>query len=495
MSKEVLLVVEGIANEKRVPKEAIFQAIEEALAMATRKRHDDACEVRVTIDRKTGDYETFRQWEVVETDDDMIDGSIQMLLADAQIMDTTAVVGGIVEQQMESIDFGRIGAQAAKQVILQKLREVERAKVVEEYAPFEGKLMTGNVKRVDKGMVFLDLGENVEAVLLKQDQLPNDIFRLGDRVRALLREVKFMPRGPQLFMSRSVPEMLVELFKIEVPEVGDELIDIMGAARDPGVRAKVAVRANDKRIDPIGACIGMRGARIQAITNELGGERIDVILWNDDPVQCVINAMAPAEIVKISMDEDLHSMDLAVEDDGLAKAIGIRGQNVRLASELTGWELNVMTQSDMDAKANAESASLMQLFVDALAVDDDLAQVLVMEGFTSIEEVAYVPASEMLEIDGFDDDLVTVLRTRAKDYLLTKAIELEERKALVQPDADLLALDGMSAEMAQILAENGVVSQEDLAELGVDELLELLTTIEEAQASALIMAARAPWFE
>lgn len=493
MSKEVLLVVEGIANEKRVPKEAIFQAIEEALAMATRKRHDDACEVRVAIDRKTGEYDTFRRWEVVATEEEMIDGSIQMSLDAARKMDANAQVGGWVEQPMESIEFGRIGAQTAKQVILQKLREVERAKVVEEYSARQGKLITGVVKRIDKGMVFLDLGENVEAVVMKQDQLPSDNFRMGERVRGLLREVKFMPRGPQLFVSRTTPEMLIELFKIEVPEVGDEMIDIMGAARDPGVRAKVAVRANDKRIDPIGACIGMRGARVQAITNELGGERIDVVLWNDDPVQCVINAMAPAEIVKISMDEDMHSMDLAVPDDGLAKAIGIRGQNVRLASELTGWELNVMTQTEMEAKAYAESSTQIQLFVNALGVDDDLAQVLVAEGFTSIEEVAYVPLAEMLEIDGFDEALVNVLRERAKDYLLTKAIELEERKESLRPEADLLALDGMTEEMALTLAENGVNTQELLAELGVDELLELIA-MPESKASALIMAARAPWF-
>jgi N utilization substance protein A len=493
VSKEVLLVVEGIANEKRVPKEAIFQAIEEALAMATRKRHDDACEVRVAIDRKTGEYDTFRRWEVVATEEEMIDGSIQMSLDAARQMDANAQVGGWVEQPMESIEFGRIGAQTAKQVILQKLREVERAKVVEEYSARQGKLITGVVKRIDKGMVFLDLGENVEAVVMKQDQLPSDNFRMGERVRGLLREVKFMPRGPQLFVSRTTPEMLIELFKIEVPEVGDEMIDIMGAARDPGVRAKVAVRANDKRIDPIGACIGMRGARVQAITNELGGERIDVVLWNDDPVQCVINAMAPAEIVKISMDEDMHSMDLAVPDDGLAKAIGIRGQNVRLASELTGWELNVMTQTEMEAKAYAESSTQIQLFVNALGVDDDLAQVLVAEGFTSIEEVAYVPLAEMLEIDGFDEALVNVLRERAKDYLLTKAIELEERKESLRPEADLLALDGMTEEMALTLAENGVNTQELLAELGVDELLELIA-MPESKASALIMAARAPWF-
>jgi N utilization substance protein A len=493
VSKEVLLVVEGIANEKRVPKEAIFQAIEAALAMATRKRHDDACEVRVAIDRKTGEYDTFRFWEVVATEEDLIDGSLQMTLEAAQKIDAAVQVGECVEQEMESIEFGRIGAQTAKQVILQKLREVERAKVVEEYASHEGKLITGVVKRVDKGMVFLDMGENVEAVVLKQDQLPNDNFRMGERVRGHLSEVKFMPRGPQLFMSRTSADMLIELFKIEVPEVGDEMIDIMGAARDPGVRAKVAVRANDKRIDPIGACIGMRGARVQAITNELGGERIDVVLWNENPVQFVINAMAPAEIVKITMDEELHSMDLAVPNDGLAKAIGVRGQNVRLASELSGWELNVMTLSDMQVKTEKESAGQVQLFVDALGVDHEFAQVLVAEGFSSIEEVAYVPLAEMLEIDGFDEDLVNQLRERAKDYLLTKAIEREEKKENLHPSDDLLALDGMTEDLALTLAENNINTQELLAELGVDELLDLVN-MPEKDASALIMAARAPWF-
>jgi len=493
MSKEVLLVVEGIANEKRVAKEAIFQAIEEALAMATRKRHDDACEVRVAIDRKTGEYDTFRYWEVVATEDDVIDGSIQMSLEKARQMDADAQVEGVVELAMESIEFGRIGAQTAKQVILQKLREVERAKVVDDFQSKEGTLMTGVVKRIDKGIVYLDLGENVEAVVMKSDQVPGENFRMGERVRGHLREVKFMPRGPQLFMSRTSPEMLMELFKIEVPEVGDEMIDIMGAARDPGVRAKVAVRANDKRIDPIGACIGMRGARVQAITNELAGERVDIVLWNENAVQYVINAMAPAEIVKITMDEELHSMDLAVPDEGLAKAIGVRGQNVRLASELTGWELNVMTLSDMQRKSEQESEGQVQMFVDALGVDDELAAVLVSEGFSSVEEVAYVPLAEMLDIDGFDEDLVNVLRDRAKDFLLTKAIELEEKKESFHPAEDLLALDGMSESLALALAEQGIHNQELLAELGVDELVELVSMSED-KASALIMAARAPWF-
>lgn len=494
MSKDVLLVVEGIANEKRVAKEAIFQAIEAALATATRKRHDDACEVRVEIDRRTGEYDTFRCWEVVETDDEVIDGSIQMALDKAREMDAGVEVGGWVEQPMESIDFGRIGAQTAKQVILQKLREVERAKVVEDYRSREGDLITGVVKRLDKGMVFLDLGENVEAVILKQDQIPGENFRMGERVRGHLREVKFMPRGPQLFVSRTSREMLMELFKIEVPEVGDELIDIMGASRDPGVRAKVAVRANDKRIDPIGACIGMRGARVQAITNELAGEKIDIVLWNENPVQFVINAMAPAEIVKITMDEEMHSMDLAVPDDGLAKAIGVRGQNIRLASDLTGWELNVMTLSDMQQKAEAESAGQVQLFMDALGVDEELAQILVNEGFSSIEEVAYVPLAEMLEIEDFDEDLVNALRDRAKDYLLTKAIEREEKKETLKPADDLLALDGMNEDLALALAEQGINTQELLAELGVDELLDMVPELDGQLASDLIMAARAPWF-
>lgn len=493
MSKDVLLVVEGIANEKRVPKEAIFIAIEAALAMATRKRHDDACEVRVQIDRKTGEYETFRQWEVVASDDDLIDGSLQMSLAQARQMDADVEEGGVVEQKMESIEFGRISAQAAKQVILQKLREVERAKVVEDFQSKQDTLISGVVKRLDKGAVYVDLGETIEAVILKSDQVPGEAFRMGERVRGHLREVKFMPRGPQLFMSRTSPEMIMELFKLEIPEIGDEMIDIMGAARDPGVRAKVAVRANDKRIDPIGACIGMRGARVQAITNELSGERVDIVLWNEDPVQYVINAMAPAEIVKITMDEELHSMDLAVPDDGLAKAIGVRGQNVRLASELSGWELNVMTLSDMQTKAEKESKAQVHLFVSALGVDEELANVLVGEGFSSVEEVAYVPLAELLEVEGFDEDLVATLRERAKDYLLTKAIEREEKKETFNPDAGLLALEGMTEDLALALAEKGIHDQEMLAELGVDELMELVNMPEQS-ASRLIMAARAPWF-
>jgi N utilization substance protein A len=493
VSKDVLLVVEGIANEKRVPKEAIFQAIEAALAMATRKRHDDACEVRVQIDRKTGDYETFRQWEVVATDDDIIDGSLQMAQEQARQMDADVSEGEFVEQKMDSIEFGRIGAQTAKQVILQKLREVERAKVVEDFQSKQGTLISGVVKRLDKGAVYVDLGETIEAVILKSDQIPGENFRVGERVRGHLREVKFMPRGPQLFMSRTTPEMLMELFKLEIPEIGDEMIDIMGAARDPGVRAKVAVRANDKRIDPIGACIGMRGARVQAITNELSGERVDIVLWNEDPVQYVINAMAPAEIVKITMDEELHSMDLAVPDDGLAKAIGVRGQNVRLASELSGWELNVMTLSEMLSKAEKESKAQVQLFIDALGVDDELAAILVNEGFSSVEEVAYVPLAELLDVDGFDEDLVNALRDRAKDYLLTKAIEREEKKETFKPDVNLLALDGMNEDLALALAEKGILDQEMLAELGVDELMELVS-MPEKDASRLIMAARAPWF-
>lgn len=494
MSKDVLLVVEGIANEKRVPKEAIFMAIEAALAMATRKHHDDACEVRVQIDRKSGDYETFRQWEVVESDEDLIDGSLQVTLDQAQKMDADVEIGGVVEQKMESIEFSRISTQAAKQVILQKLREVERAKVVEDFQSRQGTLISGVVKRLDKGAVYVDLGENIEAIILKSDQVPGENFRTGERVRGHLREVKFMQRGPQLFMSRTTPEMMMELFKLEIPEIGDEMIDIMGAARDPGVRAKVAVRANDKRIDPIGACIGMRGARVQAITNELSGERVDIVLWNEDPVQFVINAMAPAEIVKISMDEELHSMDLAVPDDGLAKAIGVRGQNVRLASELSGWELNVMTLSDMQSKAEKESIAQVQLFIDALGVDGELAGVLVSEGFSSVEEIAYVPLAELLEVEGFDEDLVVTLRDRAKDYLLTKAIEREEKKETFKPDAGLLALAGMTEDLALTLAEKGIHNQEMLAELGVDELVELVN-MPEKSASQLILAARAPWFE
>ncbi|WP_373016904.1 transcription termination factor NusA [Thiomicrorhabdus sp.] len=495
MSKEVLAIVEIMANEKGVEKEIIFEAIETALATATRRSHNDELDARVEIDRHSGDYNTFRRWEVIE-DDALIEDHVGWYIRemDAVDVDPHIEVGQFIEEPMESIDFGRIGAQTAKQVIIQKVREAERKKVVEEYSKRVGEIMTGQVKRIDRGDVILDMGDNVDAVIPRSELINRETFRIGDRVRAYLQEVTYRPRGAQLFMSRACKEMLIELFKIEVPEISDDLIDIMSAARDVGFRAKVAVRANDPRLDPIGACVGMRGGRVQAVTNELNGERIDIVLWNANDAQFVINAMAPAEISSIMVDEDRHTMDLAVIDEQLSQAIGKNGQNIRLASELTGWELNVMSESDMAAKHETESKDQIATFVNALDVDEDMAEVLVSEGFTSLEEVAYVPAAEMLEVEGFDEDIVAELKQRAKDALLTQAIANEEKAALAEPADDLLALEGMTPEMAKQLASNGVITQEDLAELDTDELLAFVG-LDETAAGELILKARAPWFE
>ncbi|MBD3754420.1 MAG: transcription termination/antitermination protein NusA [Gammaproteobacteria bacterium] len=495
MSKEVLAVVEIMANEKGVEKEIIFDAIETALATATRRSHDDELDARVEIDRHTGDYKTFRRWEVIP-DDVMIEDHVGWYIRemDAVDVDPHIEIGQYIEEEIESIDFGRIGAQTAKQVIIQKVREAERKKIVDEYSKRVGEILTGQVKRIDRGDVILDMGDNVDAIIPRSELINRETFRIGDRVRAYLQEVTYRPRGPQLFMSRACKEMLMELFKIEVPEISDDLIDIMSAARDVGFRAKVAVRANDPRLDPIGACVGMRGGRVQAVTNELNGERIDIVLWDANDAQFVINAMAPAEISSIMVDEDRHTMDLAVADEQLSQAIGKNGQNVRLASELTGWELNVMSQSAMADKHETESRDQIDTFVNALDVDEELAGVLVAEGFTTLEEVAYVPAAEMLDIEGFDEDIVAELKQRAKDALLTQAIADEEKAALAEPAEDLLALEGMTPEMAKQLASKGVITQEDLAELGVDELLEYVG-LDEAAAGELILKARAPWFE
>lgn len=495
MSKEVLSVVEIMSNEKGVDEEVIFEAIETALAMATIKNHDDKIDARVEIDRRTGNYTTYRRWLIIE-DDVAIEGEpgLYIRMMDAVDEDPHAQPDNYIEEEIESIEFGRIGAQTAKQVIIQKVREAERRKVVEEYSARLGEILTGQVKRIDRGDVILDMGDNVDAIIPRTELVGRENFRMGDRVRAYLKEVNYRPRGAQLFMSRACKEMLIELFKIEVPEIGDDLIDVMAAARDVGFRAKIAVRANDPRLDPIGACVGMRGGRVQAVTNELNGERIDIIQWDPNDAQFVINAMAPAEITSIMVDEDRHEMDLAVEDDQLSMAIGKGGQNIRLASELTGWELNVMSKTDMEEKHNSEANNQVEKFVGALEVDEDLAQLLVDEGFTSIEEVAYVPTTEMLEIDGFDEDLVNELKQRAKDALLTQAIVNEEKTVLAEPAEDLLALDGMTDEMAKKLATHGVVTQEDLAELGTDELLDIVD-LDADTAAALIMKARAPWFE
>lgn len=495
MSKEVLSVVEIMSNEKGVDEEIIFEAIEAALALATCKTYDDKIDARVEINRHTGDYKTYRRWLVIE-DDLAIEGEPGLYLRHMDAVDVKpdAQVDDFIEEPMDSIDFGRIGAQTAKQIIIQKVREAERKKVVEHYSRHVGEIMTGQVKRVDRGDVILDMGDNVDAIIPRNELVGRENFRIGERVRAYLRDVSYRQRGPQLFMSRACKEMLIELFKIEVPEIGDDLIDVMSAARDVGFRAKVAVRANDPRLDPIGACVGMRGGRVQAVTNELNGERIDIIQWDANDAQFVINAMAPAEITSIMVDEDRHEMDLAVEDDQLSLAIGKGGQNIRLASELTGWELNVMTRTEMEEKHQNETSKQVELFVNQLEVDEELAQVLVEEGFTTLEEVAYVPSAEMLEIEGFDEDLVTELKQRAKDALLTQAIVQEEQTALAEPAEDLLALEGMTPDLAKQMAAKGVVTQEDLAELGTDELVELIN-LDAESAAELIMKARAPWFE
>ena len=493
MSKEVLLVVESVSNEKGVPANVIFEALELALATATKKRFEDEVELRVTINRQTGNYETFRCWTVVE-ESDFDDPAHQVTTDMPRAVEANASVGTVLEEKIDSIEFGRIAAQTAKQVIVQKVREAERAQVVEAYRERLGEIISGTVKKVTRDSVIVDLGNNAEAMLAREDIISRETFRVGVRLRALLKEIRTENRGPQLILSRTAPEMLIELFRIEVPEIAEELIEVMGAARDPGSRAKLAVRSKDKRIDPQGACIGMRGSRVQAVSGELAGERVDIVLWDDNPAQFVINAMSPAEVAAIIVDEDAHAMDIAVGADNLAQAIGRGGQNVRLASQLTGWTLNVMTEADIQAKQQAETGDILQRFIDELEVDEELAQVLVEEGFTSLEEIAYVPMEEMLSIDGFDEDIVSELRARAKDRLLTKAIATEEKLADAHPAEDLLSLEGMTSELAVELAVRGVVTREDLAEQSIDDLLDI-DGIDAERAGKLIMAARAHWFE
>ncbi|WNW11792.1 transcription termination factor NusA [Pseudomonas sp. DTU_2021_1001937_2_SI_NGA_ILE_001] len=493
MSKEVLLVVESVSNEKGVPAGVIFEALELALATATKKRYEDEVDVRVEINRHTGNYETFRRWTVVE-DEDLDDPAHQYAVDQAQAHKPGAVAGDVIEEKIESIEFGRIAAQTAKQVIVQKVREAERAQVVDAYRERLGEIISGTVKKVTRDNVIVDLGNNAEALLAREDIISRETFRVGVRLRALLKEIRTENRGPQLILSRTAPEMLIELFRIEVPEIAEGLIEVMAASRDPGSRAKIAVRSKDKRIDPQGACIGMRGSRVQAVSGELGGERVDIVLWDDNPAQFVINAMSPAEVAAIIVDEDAHAMDIAVGADNLAQAIGRGGQNVRLASQLTGWTLNVMTESDIQAKQQAETGDILRNFIEELEVDEELAQVLVDEGFTSLEEIAYVPLEEMLNIDGFDEEIVDELRARAKDRLLTKAIATEEKLADAQPAEDLLSLEGMDKDLAMELAVRGVLTREDLAEQSIDDLLDI-DGIDDDRAGKLIMAARAHWFE
>ncbi|MEN1924956.1 transcription termination factor NusA [Luteimonas sp. MJ293] len=493
MSKELLMVIDAVASEKGVPESVILEAIEAALATAAKKRFPEQDVLtRVTINPKDGSYETFRRWEVVADDEVMESPDRQLRLMDALDEAEGVEVGDYIEEQVENAEFGRIAAQAAKQVIVQRVREAERAQVVDAWKDRVGELVTGVVKRVERGNVFVDLGGNAEAFIPKDKAIPRDVVRAGDRVRGYLYDVRSEPRGPQLFISRAAPEFMIELFKLEVPEVGQGLVEIKACARDPGDRAKIAVIAYDNRTDPIGACIGMRGSRVQAVSNELNGERVDIVLWSDNPPQFVISAMAPAEVQSIVVDEDKHSMDLAVAEELLAKAIGKGGQNVRLASRLTGWQLNVMTQDQVVAKSEAEQTVARELFQEKLEVDEEIAGILVAEGFGTVEEIAYVPVGELLAIEGFDEDIVEELRARARESLLNDALAFETELNENAPSEELQALEGMEEAIAYGLASHGVRSVEDLSDLGTDELLDFgIEGLDEERAAALILSARA----
>ena len=492
MTKEILLVAEAVSNEKGVSEDIIFEAIEMALAAATSKRYDEDADIRVVIDRKTGDYRSFRKWLVVP-DDEMALLGTQFTTEEAHEKDAALKPGDIFEEEVENIEFGRIAAQTAKQVIVQCVREAERAQVSEQYLDRIGQLVSGSVKKVTRDNIIIDLGNNAEGLLPRDQLVGRETFRVNDRVRAILLEISAEPRGPQLILSRACSEMLIELFKIEVPEISEQVIQIRSASRDPGSRAKIAVKTNDQRIDPVGACVGMRGSRVQAVSNELDNERVDIILWDDNPAQLVINAMSPAEVESIVVDEDSSVMDVAVAEDNLAQAIGRGGQNVRLASELTGWTINVMGVNEASEKQEAEVGEVVQVFCRFLDVDEDVAEILVEEGFTTLEEVAYVPLEEMMSIEGFDQSISEELRERAKDALLTQAIASEEELGSNEPAQDLLGMDGMDRHLAYLLASRGVVTMEDLAEQGIDDLIDIEGMTAD-RAGELIMTARAPWF-
>src|SRR5271156_4712243 len=495
MNKEILMVVDAVSNEKGVDKEIIFEALEAALASATRKKHSELWDVRVAINRKSGDYSTFRRWKVFADDSREIENpDAELRLEDGLDLDANTAPGQYVEEPMESVGFGRIAAQQAKQVIVQKVREAERAQVVEQYKDRVGQLVNGVVKRIDRNGIYVDLGGNAEGFVPRTDMIPREQLKPQDRVKAFLREVRAEQRGPQLFLTRTAPEFLIELFKLEVPEVGQALIEILGAARDPGIRAKIAVRSKDPRIDPVGACVGMRGSRVQAVSNEIAGERVDIIPFDENNAQFVINAMAPAEVTSIVVDEDSHSMDIAVSEDKLSQAIGRGGQNIRLASELTGWELNVMSESQAEAKSETESLALRETFMKQLDVDADVASILVQEGFSTIEEIAYVPASELSSIEEFDEEIIKELRNRARDVLLTQAIASEESLDQSMPADDLLTLDGMRPDLALALARRGVRTREELAEQAIDDIADI-DGLSPEEAGSLIMKARAHLFE
>ena len=490
MSREILLLVDVLAREKNVDKEIVFAALEMALASAGKKRVDEEADLRVAVNRETGDFETFRRWEVV-ADQDYLNGALTIPLSEAQKQDPDVVVGDFLEETIEPVDFGRIGAQAAKQVILQKIRDAERDQILNDFLSRKESLVNGTIRRIERGNAIIEIGK-VEAILPRDQMIPRENLRVGDRVKAFLLRVDRQARSPQLVLSRTVPEFIVKLFEMEVPEIEDGLLEIKAAARDPGLRAKIAVKSNDQRIDPIGTCVGMRGMRVTAVTNELAGERVDVVLWSADPAQFVIGALAPAEVISVVVDEDKHSMDVVVDEANLAVAIGRGGQNVRLASEMTGWAINLMTEEESRTKLEAESAAIRVLFMEKLDVDEDVANVLIDEGFSTLEEVAYVPLQEMLEIESFDETMVQELRERARNALLTEAIVTEERIGSV--DEQLLNMEGMDKPLLGQLASHDIKTLDDLGDLSVDELVEM-SGIDEARAKQLITTARAHWFE
>lgn len=493
MSREILYVAEALSNEKGVSRDVIFEAIELALASATRKKHMKDMDVRVDIDRNTGEYDSYRRWTVVE-DEEFESEDRQLTLEMAHKEDPDLEVGDVIEEQMESVEFGRIAAQTAKQVILQKVREAEREQVVEMFEDRVGEVLSGIVKRVERGHVFIDVGSGIEAIVPREFGIPREKVKRGDRLKGLLVEVNRLNRGPILTLSRKSPEFMIELFKVEVPEISQGFLEIKGAARDPGHRAKIAVFSHDRKLDPIGACVGMRGSRVMSVANELGGERIDIILWDENTAQFIINAMSPAEIESIVVDEEKNTIDVAVAESQLSQAIGRGGQNVRLASELTGWEINVLTTAQAEEKNEAEAMEFVKEYEEKLDVDEDMAIMLVQEGFSSIEEIAYVDESELLNIEGFDEELVEELRGRARDALLTQMIANEEKLEDTKPADDMLGLELMNDKLAYTLAEQGIRTRDDLADLATDELVDLVD-MDEADASALIMEARKHWFE
>ena len=489
MSREILLLVDALAREKNVGRDIVFSALEQALGSATKKQFREDVDIRVGIDQETGSYQSFRRWQVVEIDS-VEDPARQVLLSEAQKLDDQIQLEEFIEEQLEPIEFGRIGAQAAKQVIFQKIRDAEREQILNDFLERKEYMVTGAIKRMERGNAIIESGK-VEAALPREQMIPKENLRIGDRVRAYLLKVDRTARGPQLILSRIVPDFLMKLFELEVPEIEEGLLDVKSAARDPGSRAKIAVNSNDQRIDPIGTCVGMRGSRVQAVTSELAGERVDIILWSYDPATFVINALAPAEISSIVVDEEKHCMDIVVDEENLAQAIGRGGQNVRLASDLTGWELNIMSMEESLAKNEEETLVIRELFMEKLDVDEEVADILAQEGFTSLEEVAYVPLSEMIEIELLDEKTVNELRTRARNMLLTEAIVSEEN--VENMAEDLRSLEGMDNKTARALAEKGIKTQEDLADLAVDDLVEMIE-IDMERAKALIMTARAPWF-